>query len=418
MNLRLPRIAAVCLIGFWVGCGKPELLPVPEAADTRVGRWRQDVAYVCDNIARLHKDAFRWCDQGEYEAARDALLADVDTLSDAAIKVRLAGIIALLKDAHTTCVMAGSEFLTVPIEVAETSNGFFLGIVPEAQSQFLEGRIVSVGGVPIAEAIERIGTIVSHENAIRVRLNVPRMLKTPVVLQELGLANSKDAVEFGVEVASGLETARFEALPAGEGVPTVMIQREGQPWTDQRKHELYWFERVPDSNVVYMAYNACREDENRPMPGFAKAVLVALEDPAIDRIIIDLRRNPGGSQLVAWPLFKALKGHRLDRPGGILVLIGARTFSSAKGNALDLRDWTDAVLIGNPIGQRPNSFGEIKTFESPNFGITASYSTKYFVRGSEEDDTVMPDVRVPLTLDQWKHGVDAVFDAALAYQPE
>ena len=134
-------------------------------------------------------------------------------------------------------------------------------------------------------------------------------------------------------------------------------------------------------------------------------------------MVFDLRSNQGGSQVLAWPLLKALRDHRLNQPGGIIVLIGSVTFSSGKGNALDLRDWTDATLMGSPTQQRPNSFGEIRSFRSPNNKLVVQYSTKYFVRGAEEEDAVRPDVTVTETIADWKQGIDTVLEAALRYQP-
>ena len=135
-------------------------------------------------------------------------------------------------------------------------------------------------------------------------------------------------------------------------------------------------------------------------------------------MIIDLRRNGGGSQIVAWPLFKKLKSHRLDHPGGILVLIGHRTFSSAKGNAMDLQEWTHATLIGNPTAQKHHSYGEIKEFNSPNFKLNVSYSTKYFQRGDPNASALTPDRIVPYSYDEVINGTDSVLNAALYYKQE
>jgi hypothetical protein len=405
------------LLTVVAGCQKPQLSAPPTPAATRDGRWKQDITYVCDNVARLHKDAFRFASRQEYEAARDDLLAKVPELSDAAIIVRLAAIIAQLNDAHTRHWIGGPLFPKLPFQVGRPSDGFFLIAVPMEHKDLLEGKIVMVGDTPIDEAVRRMGTVVSHENDIRVRLHVPHFLRMPAVLHELRLSSRNDAVSLGVETKDGIRTVEFEFTPEGETPALAQIERQAVPLASQRKNEHYWYQTIPQHQTVYLAYNACYEDKNRPFRDFAAEILKELENPDIKRLIIDLRRNGGGSQLVAWPLFKKLQGHRLDEPGGIIVLIGAGTFSSATGNTLELRDWTQAVLIGERTGQCPNSFGEIKTFQSPNHKLTVTYSTKYFVRGAEDDDTVVPDVEVRFTFEDWKQGKDPMLEAALAYHP-
>ena len=39
---------------------------------------------------------------------------------------------------------------------------------------------------------------------------------------------------------------------------------------------------------------------------------------------------------------------------------------------------TEAIFIGEPTGGRPNHFGEVKSFNLPNSGLSVRYSTKYF----------------------------------------
>ena len=54
------------------------------------------------------------------------------------------------------------------------------------------------------------------------------------------------------------------------------------------------------------------------------------------------------------------------------LLIGRATFSSAQMNAQQFRDRTKAILVGEPTGQKPNHFGEIKNFISGGTITTAS----------------------------------------------
>lgn len=408
----------LALLGL-MACAELEPSPHPRPAPTRDGRWVQDIRYVADNVARLHKNAFRYAVREDYEAARDALVARVPELSDASIMVHLAAIVAQLRDAHTTVVLplGGPALPVADGMIAWISGGYLLLGAPPDRPELLGARVLRVGGTAIGDAVRTLGAVVSHENAIGLRVQTEPLLRIPAVLHAMGLAEDPTRVRFDVENEDGVHQVELRVHPDG-GVPAMQeLEPAGRPFTYQRKNEHYWFEVLPEERALYWQYNVCYEQEGRPFAAFAEEVLAALEDPAIERIIIDLRRNGGGSQIVAWPLLKKLVGHRLDRPGGILVLIGAKTFSSAKGNALDIQEWTRAVLMGGPTRQRPTTFGEVRTFESPNFGLTVSYSNKYFERGDPDADAVRPDVEVEMSLADWQRGVDTVFEAALAYRP-
>ena len=61
-------LATVSLL-LVAACATRQPSPAPEPAETRPGRWQQDVRYVSENVARLHKDAFRRCSREAFEAA-------------------------------------------------------------------------------------------------------------------------------------------------------------------------------------------------------------------------------------------------------------------------------------------------------------------------------------------------------------
>jgi len=46
--------------------------------------------------------------------------------------------------------------------------------------------------------------------------------------------------------------------------------------------------------------------------------------------------------------------------GGVIVLIGLDTSSSAQLHAVDLEAKLGAVLTGEPIGRKPNAYGEVR----------------------------------------------------------
>jgi hypothetical protein len=96
------------------------------------------------------------------------------------------------------------------------------------------------------------------------------------------------------------------------------------------------------------------------------------------------------------------------------VITGRRTFSAALWNAVDFKKQTNALIVGEPPGERPNSYSENDEMKLPNSGIEVSYSTKYYKFLDEDVPAVMPDKRIDPNWNDYKAGRDAVMNWILS----
>jgi len=106
----------------------------------------------------------------------------------------------------------------------------------------------------------------------------------------------------------------------------------------------------------------------------------------------------------------------INRRGHLFVLIGNLTFSAAMSNSAHFRQKTAAILVGEPIGERPNSYQENRELSLPNSHIVISYSTRFykFVPDGAEN-RVRPDIDVETTWEDVRAGRDPVLQRALHY---
>jgi hypothetical protein len=104
----------------------------------------------------------------------------------------------------------------------------------------------------------------------------------------------------------------------------------------------------------------------------------------------------------------------INQKGRLFVVVGRATFSAAMVNAIDFRKQTNAILVGEPIGERPNSYSENDEMTLPNSKLVVSYSTRYYKFVDEDVPAVMPDVRIDATWADFRLGRDAVIDWILA----
>ena len=95
------------------------------------------------------------------------------------------------------------------------------------------------------------------------------------------------------------------------------------------------------------------------------------------------------------------------------MLIGADTFSAAMSNAAQFRTMTNAILVGQTVGERPNSYQEPRQFSLPNSHLVVRYSTRYYKFVDKGDNVVAPDKEIIPTWEDCKSGRDAVLEWVL-----
>lgn len=149
---------------------------------------------------------------------------------------------------------------------------------------------------------------------------------------------------------------------------------------------------------------------------FTSKILEDLNKTDTEKLVLDLRFNPGGSSLQGTEFTREVgKIDKINRKGCVFVIIGKRTYSSAVINAIDFKNNTDAILIGEPTSGKPNHFGEVNKFALPNSGLSVSYSTKHFKYLDEDPNSLMPDITVEILFVDYALGKDPVLDAIKQY---
>jgi hypothetical protein len=98
----------------------------------------------------------------------------------------------------------------------------------------------------------------------------------------------------------------------------------------------------------------------------------------------------------------------------LYVITGRRTFSAALWNSVDFKKQTRATIVGEPPGERPNSYSENDEMTLPNSGLVLSYSTRYYQFLDEDVPAFLPDKRIDPEWQSYKEGRDPVMEWILA----
>jgi hypothetical protein len=117
------------------------------------------------------------------------------------------------------------------------------------------------------------------------------------------------------------------------------------------------------------------------------------------------------------PLLEALIRHdRINRPGGLFVIIGRGTFSAAQNTVNLLEAYTRATFVGEPTGSRPNFVGESTFIVMPYSKLRVYCSSRYWqhVVSTDRREWVPPQIAAELSSADFAANRDPCLEAIFA----
>jgi len=109
----------------------------------------------------------------------------------------------------------------------------------------------------------------------------------------------------------------------------------------------------------------------------------------------------------------------LNTRGGIFVILGRDTFSSALLNAYAFKNKTAAIFVGEPTGGKPNCYGEVEYLRLKNSGLKIRFSTVYYnVIEDDKQLSFYPEIECKVTFADYLGNRDACVEYALSFGKE
>lgn len=396
--------------------GLPPSGPSPGATSTAVDSTllAQDLRHALAELQRMHPEFDHAHPHARFESEIAGISGrDLDRSEAFLIAMRL---VALIEDAHTR--LADWRPISdprLPIGVEAWSDGYWITSVHRGAEPLFGARIVGIGGCPIDEAVQALRPLVPHDNDATLRHGAAHLLSHPLALAHVGLASGSDGALLDLEMPDGSRRVeRIASIPAESAGPAFFIAPIGweAPLWRRRPHDPWWWCELDSGRILYLAYNRCIRSRTAPFDLVVREILDRFDSGGVHRIVIDLRSNAGGDSRVIDPLIRGLaqRGIRGER---VVVAIGPRTISSGMLAAFELSRRLDATLIGEPTGQKPDSFGELRSFELPNTGWRIQCSTKRFVLFGDDRPSLDPAVRIEQRFTDLMAGRDPVLEWAI-----
>jgi hypothetical protein len=245
----------------------------------------------------------------------------------------------------------------------------------------------------------------------------------PEVLHSLGLIDDPSRVTLLLEdpqsnrVGRDVEAIALDASPSwvslGDSSANPVPLRRAHP---ERWH---WFEALEGGRTVYVQFAAVLDQGDDTVAAFCERLFAYVDGKKVDRLILDLRGNDGGNNVLSRPLLDGLAcRERINRKGHLFALIGRRTFSAAVCLAVDLERRTNVIFAGVPTGSSPNFIGETSLSRLPWSGLSLSVSTLRWQNSDAADRRVWIPAEIPAisTAEDERENRDPALAAILSYR--
>jgi hypothetical protein len=409
-----------------------EPAPAAQPRQLSAAEWRADLRFLAADMEKRHKNLFHTVSREKFTAAVADLDARIPQLKRHEIIVGMMRIVAMVGDGHTRLDPLKDEafgFRSLPIKLYLFDDGLHVRAAAADQKALVGARVTAFDGVPVEEALRRVGEIASADNDWGRRFYASTYLAMPEILHALKLSPRPDAAVLTLSKGEQSWTVTIPAAGVAPAWPpdTDISLSTPEGWVDARGSapQPLWLQApldyqrmidLPGQKALYIQLNMVTGVKDRSLFQFSKEVLARARQTNPRAIVFDLRLNRGGNGDLRLGLVKNLIKAE-DEDTRLFVLVGRGTFSASQFILDDLDRFSDAVLVGEPAGSKPNAYGDGYRITLPNSGLQPSVSIYWWQIDQRPRDFTPIDVAAPLAFEAYAAGRDPALEAALAYEP-
>jgi hypothetical protein len=184
-----------------------------------------------------------------------------------------------------------------------------------------------------------------------------------------------------------------------------------------RPDDEYWFEYLPQDKTVYFQYNQVTGKQGgESLEDFGLRLRDFLTKNEVRNLIVDVRRNNGGSTFEDAEILRAISEFDANKENKIFVFTGRSTFSAASNFIADLDRLTSAVFVGEPSSSTPLMIGgDEATLVLPYSQVMGFIASTSWQLTAPRDSRlwISPDVPVQLTAKDYFTNRDPLMEMTL-----
>ena len=355
-------------------------------------KWIEDIDYLKDELIKNHANLFAYIKEDEFNEKIEKLKGMIDELDYEEMKVEISRVVASIKDAHTSLVFPARRF--IPLKFYYFNDGVYIIDTTKNYENLLFKKVIAIENVSIEEVLKELHNIISFENEYFLKAQSMKYLQIVEVLYGLLIVDDMDKIKIT------LENGEYEVLPVS--IDELNYTNSKLPLYARRSSENLWFKYL-DNEELYIKYNSCRESGNKSIESKIDKIIEFIEGNNVKKVTVDLRNNLGGNSSLLEPFIEYISTNKgINNKENLRVIIGRETFSSALLNAYSFKNNTNAKIIGEPSGGKPNCYGEILRITLPNSKFLVTYSTKFYkLIDDDKVDSLYPDEVILENIDDY-----------------
>lgn len=388
----------------------------PTQAPLDSASWAKDIDYFDSQFKKFEYGFTSITSPQAFDSALSNIKISVDTLQNYEIYIKLRQLLASLNVAHIGVGPPSSWGLHfLPIRIRIFQDGVYIIMAGQSNVNLLGKKITSVGGMPIQTVEDSLAKVISHENNYWLEDQLPYALSCVEFLKYYSFTSSLGSVDFDIDGVGKVTVASIEQTTSTPWSLTSVLKGKPIPLYMQNSSMNYWFTYLQANHLLYIKYNSCEEMTNKSFDEFTGDIEDSINSNQVGKVVIDFRNNGGGNSDLIDHLLSYLRNSSLNRTGKLFVVTDRGTFSSASMDAIWFKQRTNCMLVGEPTGGKPNSYGEVLTFMLPNSRLTVQYCTNYFHQMDGDPAALFPDVDIETSAQDFMNGNDPVLNFILNY---
>jgi hypothetical protein len=360
----------------------------------------KDINYIKKTLPAKHVDLYSLISREEFNQEIQSLIGEVSSKKYRTeyFDITLQKIFSRIKDPDTNIYVNNPR---TPVYFEYVKDGYYPFVINVNSKEYLGKKLIEVEGFIINKFTHKLENYIIFNNDELKHVEISRALQNYKLVKYLSNIKTK-SIKYTFENGKSIEV---NSNSDNNPIPQTSIYRiPGNEWLNGKKN--YYIQKNNDS--LYLKYSRCREDKTYSFEKLLKDIKKKL-DTKPNKIIVDLRNNPGGNSSLFDPIVEIFESYiENNTETEIYCLINRRVFSSGILNTYEMRNKLKATLIGQPTGQGVNHYGETNSFNLPNSKLEVQYSSKFFKIIDDSSNSIKPDVLIEPSIDDYMKGNDPV----------
>jgi len=319
-------------------------------------------------------------------------------MSDAEFDLAVARLVARADNAHSKVreYDRTPRYSRLPVRGHPFADGYHIIRAHAGHERLLGARVLAIGEIGMDEVKQRLRPYIAGPEGTFLKY-LPYLLEVPELMHAAGLIARPDRMPMDLEVLSGeREQVVFEAPfpPSDEQIArsyqllSPVVYSESQPdWQTlpapgesplylQAALERFQRARLSDPEATYIQFWSNSDGPEQSIGDFCEESLRAFRADPTPVLIVDHRFNSGGNYLKTRDCMSAF-GASIPPGGRLYIIVGGATFSAGLYSVgfLAQAAGDQAMLVGEPVGDRLRAWGEDNLLRLPNSGIEIKFST-------------------------------------------